>query len=211
MKWIDDIFSIVWDFWLWLLDEATFAEGWPILGAGIAWILRAVADVVKYALTFIANLGDWVDDIVDTISKVATWDTIKTAIKDWLSGIEDMVTWFSDWWANVATKLGDWWGTVATDVQGWIATALSTAKDLIAGVQKELSDLHTSWDDFWTTTYPTLISSIDASKLIESTLKTWFPFYDDLAELWDGIKEFFVSPLDWLLDHFAVWFLGPEE
>ena len=74
----------------------------------------------------------------------------------------------------------------------------------------DIGGLRSLWDNFVTTTLPGLATWAGVGSLVESTLKEWLPFYDDLRRLWTSIAEFIVDPWGYLTDRFVDWFLGSE-
>jgi len=72
------------------------------------------------------------------------------------------------------------------------------------------NNLKSSYDSFVISTLPGLATWAGVGSLVESTLREWLPFYDDLSRLWTSIAEFIVDPWGYLTDRFVNWFLGPE-
>lgn len=194
----------------WLINAAIDAYDLPLVGGFIGNLVVRVKDFFQDIFVFAVDASTWYEEVVPKLLAILPWDVIKSNIKEWLPDLTDAIDWFREWWANIKTELGDWWDNTQITVKGWIAIAQKTVETLIDTVSKSLATLQTTWNDFWKTTLPTLITSIDASELIDTALKTWFPFYDDLVKLWDSIQSFFASPLDWLWEQFTDWFLGKE-
>ncbi len=162
----------------------------------------------------------WVQEISDRIVNVLNWDNVWSFILSYVPNLEDIRDWFFDWWFNVTSAVDTWWTETMVDVQGWISAALAHAMTFINQVEASLVDLRSTWDSFWTITLPGLIRDINGLRsaweefletflpgfadwtgvrdLVESTIRSWFPFYDELAALWGGIQEFFTDPEDWL-------------
>ena len=161
-------------------------------------------------LTPIAHFGDWVDDVAAKVANILTWSTIWSYILSYVPNLVAIRDWFYNWWSNVRAVVADWWPTVVPTVQGWVNDAKQLAQALVANVQKELSSLHTSWDNFWTLTYPTLISKNDANALMDTKIKESEPFWKGWQDVKDNVVKFISSPLDWLLERFTDWFLGKE-
>lgn len=232
MKWVDDIFSFVWGLYEWFYSLYYESRDIPIVGPVISRIFLAISNIIFDLLTPIAHFGDWVDDVADRLLKILSWDTIKSLIKVWLSGIETIITWFPDWAKHIRQVISDWWSSVSSTVQGWISSAVQVVKDLITQVVKDLATLQSAWDSvkgkipsidavisWWSNVTANILLIVNSwwgerlrevDTLINSKLKTWFPFYDDLVKLWSTITTFFTNPLDWLLDRFTDWFLGAE-
>jgi len=163
------------------------------------------------------------DDIVEKVENVFTWDNIKALILGWLPDLESIAAWWSDWWSEVTSAIATWWSATATTVQGWIDTAKQWAKELIDQVGVLLGTLQEAWDNFkenipaiseiisWFTNWWDEIQAhlehwwdkklLDVGDLIISKLKDWLWFYDDFVDIWEGIKEFFVNPFEWIQTH----------
>lgn len=230
MRWVDNIFSFVWDISQLFLDAYQEVKGWWWPFNLLQHPLYGLFRVFWNLLTPIAHFGDWVDDVWNKVQNILTTEGVLGLLKGWFPWLEGVGSWFANRWKWFTTTVGDWWDTTKPTVLGWIDTAKQLAKDLVASIQKELSQVHTSWDNFWTLTWPQWTKTLDtlsssfgnfwtitlpglitgkaAGDLIDSTLKDWFPFYDDLAQLWGEVKLFFTNPLDWLVSKLEDWFWG---
>lgn len=159
---------------------------------------------IKLAARF-DEFREWLEWAEDEIGEILSWSRIKDKIREWLDGIEDLIDWFTDWWTHIKQEVEDWWGEKATAVKGWIEEATEGLEDLLE-----------DWDNFWDKILPELVNFTwlaewwntrlaEINSLIESVIKTWFPFYNDLVNLWSDIKVFFADPLQWVynkLDEF---------
>ncbi len=173
----------------------------------------------------------WIVEVHDRIQQVLTWSTIWAYILSYVPNLVDIRDWFYDWPSNIYGVVTDWWSSTSSEVLSWIDEAKSYAATLVAGVDTWLGNLQATWDDFWTITWPEWMSNFDAVKagwdnfwtqtfptlatwtgvdnLIDSTIRAWLPFYDDLASLvrlWGEIEEFFSDPLQWLYNKMDEWF-----
>lgn len=233
MKFIDDIFSWIWDRSVQLKDWADSIWTWI---PGHDWFhdrLYDAADLLWNLLTPIAHFGDLLDDWAERIKDILSWENIVAMILLWIPNLEDIRDWFLEVISNILAIVNSWWEAVSVIVQGWIAALGEALQALIDNLATLLANLQAAWDDF-KTRIPTIDEIIlwwsdwwaqiliplttwwnerlaEVNTLINDTIKTWFPFYDELVSLWSEITEFFTSPLDFLLDRFADWFFGPEE
>jgi hypothetical protein len=188
---------------MWEVYDTTAGWIWPFrLLSGPFYVLHIV--FANLALLF-GKFLDWVTTLGDQIQHLLSWDSIKKLILGWLPSLDEVVAWFSSWRDKIWGVVESWWEAISTTVLGWI--------DIVA---KALEGLRVEWDHFWNTTLPWLVSFDwlgqwwagqlpGIQSLIYSTLKTWFPFYDELASLWGEIKAFFADPLQWVynkLDEF---------
>lgn len=179
------------------------------------------------------ELNSWALGVIAAIGNILDWESIQALILGWLTDLELLMAWFSNWWDNVQDVIGAWWATTSLTVQGWIDAAVASIGDLVADLEDYLGELRGEWDEFalklpaigevldWfrdpagnilaivTTWWAATMGQVQ--ELIASELREWFPFYDDLAATWSDIASFFSGPLDFLWDRFADWFLGPGE
>jgi hypothetical protein len=177
-------------------------------------------------------LANWYDQVTDDIADFLTWEYWLSLWQDWYSRLAEVWEWFLDWLSNVWAAVDQWWEEVRTTVLQWINAAtegfaeLKVAWDNFWNITWQewtgnLIELRLLWDTFWTYTFPTLLDDIkleawwtgklaDIDALIRGKLEDWFPFYDDLTDIWEDIKTFFNDPLEWLWTRFTDWFLGKE-
>ncbi len=210
MKWVDDIYSFVWDISDWFLSLYQSTKDIWLIGAPVSSIFYSLHNVFWSLLTPIAHFGDWVDDVATKVTNILTSDGILGLIKGWFPWIATFGDWIDNEWNRVRLNITNWWGPVSTTIQGLISTAT-----------EGLSALKVAWGNFFTVTLPTLFDlkyaeewwkgkALDIGALIESRLKAWFPQYDTEAAQQPARISFFTSPLDWLLEKFTDWFLGKE-
>jgi hypothetical protein len=177
---------------------------WPFwLAASPLFTLSTILANIAWAFV---DLGNWLAWVGDRLANLIDWSAINAWFSSWATLINNAWNWVAAAWTNVTSIITSWWSATSYTVQGWIATATQGFANLVA-----------AWDNFRTTVLPTLVSfswlttwwtsqlpGIDA--LINSTLRTWLPFYDDLARLWSGIAEFFADPLQWLYNQMDRFF-----
>ncbi len=171
-----------------------------------------------------ADFSAWVQVITDRITDLLSWDTVWSYILSYVPNLEDIRDWFYDWWNNVNSVLTNWWTSTSTTVLGWIDATKDWARLWIDYLQDQVDELKVMIENIpgavpglsvildWFTDWPGNVRTVidtwwtstmgDVQGLIDSNLKTWFPFYDDLVSLWSGIKEFFTDPEDWLYKSF---------
>ena len=211
MSWIDSIFSAVWDIATWFWNAATEVQDVWIVGSFFAKICKWIGDRFWDLLTPIAHFGDWATDVSNKVANILSSEGILGLIKSWFPWLEDIGNWFANIWTWLWTSIDTWWSTASTTVKDWISTAT-----------EGLAGLKVAWGNFFTVTLPTLFDLKyaelwwggklkDLGDLIDSKLKEWFPNYDTEAAQQPDRISFFAQPLDWLLNKFTDWFLGPEE
>lgn len=189
--------------WFYHIYLDAFYAGWP-LSLIASWFYSLAVAANNLAWGFY-NFSNWVSDVASKVANILSWDFIWSKIKEYAQPLFNILQSLSSWWNSIWSVVGTWWTAIQTNVKEWIATATQGLAGLLA-----------AWDTFWTTIFPTLVNFdwletwwnsrlLGIQSLIDSTIKTWFPFYDDLSRLWGNIRDFFTDPLQWLynqLDHF---------
>lgn len=229
--------SSIREWFLWatqmLVNAALAAYSWPLVGDWLGDALRDLGTFTSRVAGYLFDAATWVNDIQSKISNSFSWDTIWSYILSYVPNLPSLNAWFYSWWDNVTSVIASWWAATSVTVQGWISTAtqylngVATAWDnfwtnLWPQMMASFNALKLEWDNFRLVIIPQLLSFswlttwwesklLDVQGLIDSAIKTYFPFYDDLANLWADIAEFFTNPLEYLWKRFTDWFLGPEE
>ncbi len=228
MRFTDPIFSLVWDISDFFFDAFLTVEEWIWPFNLLQYPLYAIRQAFFQLLSPIANLGEWIDSVGSGAGGILDmWD-----ILDFLAPWLDFATRAFNWTQNAALiisrQINEWWSSTGNQVQGWIDSAVAGFQSLISQVSASLGDLRTEWDNFWTLTWPALVLDLGSLRsswesfvstslpglatwsgtgdLIDSTIRTWFPFYDDLVTLWGDMLEFFTNPLDYLASLLERWF-----
>ena len=193
----------------------------------LATPLYSLHQASHYSAYYFNQFSNWLSDASQKLSRILEWTIIRSYILSWLPSLEAISNWFSIRWDWLRQELEAWWLSVKPMVQGWITIAiqgLSVLKvewaNFLATTWKQLEQafdkLSASWHNFWTVVFPNLVNFQwldiwwqgklrELNSLIESKLKIWFPFYDDLAEVLNEIKQFFANPIDWIGNKFMDW------
>lgn len=215
-----------------LYSAYVMVSGWIWPFSLLSTPLYSLHDALSHLAYYSSQLSAWADAAAKQLLSVLNWDTIQSNIKNWLSGIENIASWFANKWQWLRTELDIWWTIIKPRIDGLLSIAtqgfnsLRVAWDnflnaILPALTRALNTLEAAWSNFWTETLPNLVSFQwlkdwwrgtlkDVQALIFSQFKEWFPFYDDFVALWGDIKLFFVNPFEWLLSNFADWFLGKE-
>lgn len=210
-----DIFA---DIIAFVLSVSDFFKGLHDNVPDLAWL----TDWIKTPLLFIyetifklikpiTQFGYLVNDVADKVSNILSSVDIIKLLKTWLQYAEDAWAWVNDAPSKVWGLTTEWWRSTNNPIRAAIDGIIQLAKDLVAGVQKELTEVHTAWDDFWTITYPTLISAKDANDLMDTKVKETKPFWEGWSDVKDNVVKLISAPFDWLLERFTDWFLGKEK
>jgi len=219
------LYQVFGDMALWCWDHDP-PFGW--LGDMFLEIYDHLTDIY-YALYQFAR--DY-EDLWEWVTEVLTESDIFRLLQKWLNYAEDAWAWVLNSVQYVGSIVDDWWLATKITVQSWIETATQGFNELKVAWDEfweitfpnwttELLRIGSELSDFFTITLPNLVNFdwlgtwwndrlLDIQSLIDSTVQAWFPFYNDLVELWNGIVEFFTDPLTWLEQKFTDWFLGEE-
>lgn len=188
----------------------------------------AISDYFRYVGVQLYEFGNWCDNVWNIVQQAITefniWDVLAVPI-EWAQTAWE---WVSNAFTNVWNTITDWWGTVQEVVMTWVDNVREFAQSLYNNLQAWLANLQEAWNNF-VSKIPTIDEIInwfrnwwgqvlaniqswwaerllDIQNLINSTLITWFPFYDDLILIWESIREFFADPLQWVYDRLEEFF-----
>ena len=196
-SWLPDIEDLVdwWDrWWVWIGQEID--DWWD----DIKWDVRSwIADVKSWAITEINNAVENITQVVTNI-----WDYSQTIINNTTEYITQVWNNFYDYSVTTINNITETITQVWNNFYDYSVTTINNITETITQLI-DWSKVTLFLNDWWNNI------TLDLEDLIDSTLKLWFPFYDDLVELWNSIAEFFCDPLDWLKDRIEVWFWGGEE
>jgi len=221
MRFIDTIFSHVWDISQWFLMLYQDSSDIP----GVGWLLSPVFFALHKSfwnmLDPIAHFYSWAYAVNEAINEVITSSTIFDLLRTWINYAEDAWFWIQNSGTMITNIIESWWTGVAGDILAWIDLANYNVRSLIGQVEASLGDLRSSWDNFWTITWPAHVADLanirsswdsfsssilpdlatwaGSQALIETTLRAWFPFYDELVGYWSGIRDLFTDPEDYLV------------
>ncbi len=221
MRFTDRIFSLFWDISDYFYNAYKTASDWIWPFNAIQYPLYALYRAFWSLLDPIAAMGEWLGDMDDRLVGFLDRAGILSLLQTWLTYAEDSWYWIRNSWSNILDVIRAWWTGVAGDVLAWIDQARDFAATLVAGVMEDLGMLRSSWDNFWTTTWPAMLSDLGmlrsswesflsstlpnlatwtgSQALIETTLRSWFPFYDELVQFWSGIRDLFSDPEGYLV------------
>jgi len=221
MSFVDRIFNLVWDISDYFYAAWNEARDWIWPFSMLQYPLYALSDAFWSLLTPVAQFADWTWDVSQSLNDFLDRSGILSFLRTWLNYAEWAWYWILDHVSIIVGILEAWWSGTSSTVLAWIDAALSGAQALINQVVADLGNLRTAWDNFWTITWPALVADLGglrsswesfvsstlpglatwtgSQSLIESTLRTWFPFYDELAALWGEIRDMFTDPEDYLL------------
>ena len=211
MWFADRIFSYVWDLSDWFYDAYQTAKDWWWPFDALQHPLYGLYQVSRSLVTPIAQFSNWTWDVWSKVQEIFSLEQITAYFRPWLDNATDAWDWVRRAGTNVWHIADDWWNVTKVTVLGWIAMAT-----------EGLDSLRASWDEFSTTTFPNLVSFtwlttwwnnrlLDIEGLLNSAFlerDSWWAGWQDFR---GKVAEFFDDPLEFLLNRFTDWFLGPEE
>ncbi len=177
---------------------------WNDVLAGYGVITDYIDTALGRLVNYIPNLDDiigYVENVVihfftnqlpDLVSSLvgSAVDLATSVLRDTLDGITGIIQWVEDLAAEAESlarsafdQVTGFLGGVEGRLQDWFDTILNATTDL---VDQAVGDL-TSW----------VTDAIDAIRrdllpAIEDTVRQLFPFLDDLADLWNGVRGWLV-------------------
>lgn len=213
----------------WTIYHEVSGWVWPFYHA--AYYFLQLSELCAWVSWKVADFGEWLDGFIAQVEGFLNWEAIRDFIISWFYWLEDLSAIFLYFWWNVWNVLTNWWADTSLLVQGWISEANAWLQSQINTLSWLLGNLQAAWDsfkgkipsideiiawfvDWWGNVVAAVINwgaitALQIQSLIESTIKSWFPFYESLAVLWDTVAEFITDPLEWLWARFLDWFLGP--
>lgn len=233
MRFLDWIVEYLWDIGDWFWEAYQEVEDWIWPFSLLADPLYEIQRIFGWLSWEFADFSEWVRDAADKIRDILDFGDIWDYFRTWFEYAEDAWDWVSSAFSNVVNIIDTWWDNTKLTVQAWIDIAVEGLAELREDWDTfwtvtfpewtgKLDSLKAAWDDFWMVIFPTLVSFgwlstwwdtklIEINSLIDTALKSWFPFYDDLVKLWKDIELFFTNPFQWLETKFTNWFLGEEK
>lgn len=232
MRFIDDIFSFVWDISYLFYDAYLEVKGWSAPFSYLKTPLYTLYRVFWDLTTPIAQFGDWCDDVTNKVAQVLSITDIRLALDKWLDYAEDAWDWVLSSTTIINGLINTWWSTASQTVQVWVNDAKAYAQSLVATVSTALASLQVAWDSFkakipsidailswwsnWTGNVLTAVNSwwserlLDVQGLINSAFTTRESLWAGWQELRQQVLTFFQDPLEFIWARFTDWFLGPE-
>lgn len=198
-------------FWLeiardWLYDAYVEVSGWIFPFFYLATPFWWLYNVFKWLAEKFVEFDEWLvwawDRIKEILSEIDIWNILSTPIR-WA---ETAWNWIVNSVSNIWTIITDWWGVVSSTVLGWIDTARDWLLDRIDDVKALADKTWSNLTNFFTVTLPQLVGWGELDSIIISTLRTWFPMYNNFCYFWDSIEEFFADPLEWIYNKLEEFF-----
>lgn len=223
--WLRNLCSWAWEFCSNVALEC-YLSGWPIdfIGDGFLFLANFFAEASGYFY----DASDWYYTVSFRLADILSASQIYTYFKAYFDAAVNAWSWVQAAVANVRAVIEDWWSATSSDVLGWIDAAKQWAGLRIDSLQDQLDELRVMVQDIpgalpdlsaileWFTDWPGRVLEVittwwaghllEIGDLIDGTIKTWFPFYDELAALWGEIREFFTDPEQWIYSRLDSFF-----
>lgn len=170
------------------------------------------------------DFNTWVDDAAIKLANILSWSTIWSYILSWLPNLDDVNSWFYDWWGNVTSVINSWWASTSITVQGWIdagqqwlQSQINTINTLLASLQSQVSELTgqlpslneiLSWfSNWWGNVLAQVIAwgaltTLQIQSLIDSAFTVRGQFWAGWQDVRDNVIDFFTDPWGWLYNSF---------
>jgi len=205
MSFMGEIIDLLWEISQWFYDAYQEVKGWVYPFYLLKYPLYAIYGRFMWLAEEFYDFYEWLEWAADLLGSVFSWSTIKSLIRSWLYGIEAALDWFLSWTTWVGQYITDWWSGI-----------LPYILDYIDSVVEGWEDFVTTWDYFWTVTFPNLVSFdwlttwwngklLEVDTLINSWFLAFAPFWEGWQDIRDEVTSFFADPLQWVynkLDEF---------
>jgi phage-related protein len=158
----------------------------------VDWVLGPINALVEWAV----QIGSYIEDMLFEVREFFS-DLGAKMEQVW----QFFINWLDTLWSNVEL----WWSSKIDIVQGWIGAAIQGVKDFFQPVADLITKLDVAWDNFWTTTFPTLASKLDVEDIVKAILSDWA----DLLTFWgnfaNDFREFFSDPFEFIFQRMTRW------
>jgi len=223
--WLDDIADFSYSAYLevqgWIFPFSYLATPFYYIYRGFFWLSYYFAQFDKWLL--FAN---------QLLSEIPTIWTFWSYFKPWLEAGLDAWDWVVNSLENIWNIINDWWAATSLTVQAWIDTAKNDLLFWINWLSGQVLELRedidnllsqipnvtelTAWFRNWTGNVLAVVNTWWASSLLDinGLFRSWTlelePFWAGWQDIRAQVFDFFDDPLEWLLNRFTDWFLGPE-
>jgi len=196
------------DFMIWIIEELENAEeffhdaylevkGWIYPFYLLKYPLYGLYGVFLWLVEGFYEFYLWLDWAADRIDDILSWTNIRSLIRSWLYGIENLISWFSSWTYWVWKEIDEWWQGILPLVKEYIDSAVEGLEDFAA-----------TWNNFWNNIYPNLVSFtwlttwwnskiLDVQKLINTAFTLRESFWEGWQDVREEVVSFFSDPLQW--------------
>lgn len=181
-----------------------------------------------YLTIYFSYFNDWVEDTATKLTTILSYANITSYFSYYFDAATNAWTWVVNAVSNVTSIINSWWSSAQYTVLAWIdnakywlQTQINSLNVWVSNLQASINELLAlipsmseiiAWfSNWWSLILAQIISwgGLPAAliqDLINSTLRLWFPFYDELASLWNNIRDFFADPLGWIYNKLEEFF-----
>lgn len=228
MWFLNSIVSLLWTVSQYFFHIYTTIHNWPYPFYFISYPFYSLGSVFASLYTYFGYFNNWVDYVASKVTQILTITQITSYFQGWINYATTAYYWVRNAPSNVLVFTNTWWSTTQYTVLAWIddvrqwtsvqiynltiqLTNLQVAVNSLLTQLPTLNEVIAWFSDWWAKILSPLTSwwnerLLDINALLNSRMKEWFPFYDDLAGLWNDIKLFFTDPLQWLYDRLDEFF-----
>jgi len=222
MSWMNSIISWLANARDYFLDAYYTVRGWVYPFYYLASPLYYIYSAFSYLVIHFGSFNTWlvwaagrinqILDITQLTSAFSTFITYATNAWNWVANATTNVRLFLDtWWREASQQVfflieqaKYWMLAQLNNLAGAVATIITWWNSFVSQIPT-LNEIILWFQDWRGKIVATILSwggipAKEIALLIDSKLKEWFPFYDDLANLWGGIKLFFADPEKWLYE-----------
>lgn len=186
MRFIEDTVGYLRDIseWFWSLYVNVPDYGW--LTSWIKAPLLWLSDLFWDLCTPFSLFNAWLDDVAAKVGNILSSVDIISLLQTWLTKADN--AW--DWVRNAPTKVfglaTDWWNDPRNPIRPFVDGLIAGVNSTIQNVAKGLDSLHTTWDNFWTLTWPQWMKSFNSlSTAWTNFLTVIFPTLVDVKWAWE--------------------------
>lgn len=210
MDFLDTILSRLWDASDWFYSAYKTVSDWWWPFNLLQHPLYGLYDVTHSMIIPLAQFNDWLRGVWQKVQEIVSPSQLFKLFSSWIDKAEQAWDWIVNAFGNIWDIISQWWLTIRDTVLSWIDSAKEFASQIVENLTLEFNELRAKWDEFWTKTLPKLADWTGVSRLINTTISQWFPFYDVLATFIGEIGEFFTNPLNYIVSRLEDWFWGEE-
>ena len=196
---LGDLVNLLADAAIWAWDSTLPLDWLGDIFYELHWLVLNI-------VSWIYGFDDWLMAISYKVEDILDWDAVQDLLLDWLPHLRHMHDWWYDWVYWVGRQITEWWQTAISEVEDLISAAIQGFRDLVNDLDSWLSNLQSSWNNFWVSILPNLADWTGVDDLIRTWFTNFTPFWEDWLDWKDSVAEFFTDPLQWLYDKMDEWF-----
>ncbi len=226
VEWLDSVAGFFY-------DAYQEVRGWVWPFYYLQYPLYALYEAFWYITYYFGQFNEWLDWAAGRLAAIFSLEQITAYFRTWIDAAINAWNWVVNAFQNVWNIVDDWWSSAKYAVLAWIDDAKLWFQALLDEANAWLARLQSYWDSIagkiptwdevvtWWKSWPGQVWSVitswwggallDVMGLIGTAFTerdSWWAGWEDFR---DKVAEFFTDPLEFLLNRFFDWFLGPEE